>query len=94
MDSGYGKEGESSMSEAVPIVQSTIPEEDYRTTVDEPPHSPVRIQWRNTLDDGPSPRIWIDKYDSPIPFLVICQIFFQFLDAISLAHSLIIEFTL
>uniref|UniRef100_A0A8R1UC70 Potassium channel domain-containing protein n=1 Tax=Pristionchus pacificus TaxID=54126 RepID=A0A8R1UC70_PRIPA len=57
LDSGYGKEGESSMSEAVPIVQSTIPEEDYRTTVDEPPHSPVRIQWRNTLDDGPSPRI-------------------------------------
>ncbi|GMS78992.1 hypothetical protein PENTCL1PPCAC_1167, partial [Pristionchus entomophagus] len=55
LDSGYGKEGESSVSEAVPITTSTISEEQKEYGSAPPPPPTVRIQWRSGLDGEPSP---------------------------------------
>ncbi|GMT08967.1 hypothetical protein PFISCL1PPCAC_264, partial [Pristionchus fissidentatus] len=53
LDSGYGKEGESSVSEAVAV--PLIPEEKSGEYEEEHVSSPVRIQWGSTFDGQPDP---------------------------------------
>ncbi|GMR56506.1 hypothetical protein PMAYCL1PPCAC_26701, partial [Pristionchus mayeri] len=56
LDSGYGKEGESSMSEIVPAPSIPEEEECQKFPTQAECSSPsVRIQWKNSLEDEPSP---------------------------------------